>query len=94
MEKHGLLNFIVHPDYIVNARERDIYKTLLAYLVRLREEKGVWTTTPRQVNHWWRQRAAMELVESNGQWQIEGEGRERARVAYASEEDGRLALSF
>ncbi len=94
MENHGLLNFIVHPDYIANARECDIYKALLAYLVRLREEKGVWTTTPRQVNRWWRQRAAMRLVESNGQWQIEGEGRERARVAYASEKDSRLVFSF
>jgi hypothetical protein len=94
MENHGLLSFIVHPDYIGNARESDIYKALLTYLVRLREEKGVWSTTPREVNRWWRQRAGMNLVERNGQWEIEGEGRERARVAYASEKDGRLAFSF
>ena len=34
----------------------------------------------------------MRLVEQEGEWRIEGPGNERARVAYASEEDGRLIL--
>ena len=63
---------------------------LLAYLVRLKEEKGVWTTTPSAVNRWWRQRAEMRLVEQGREWRIEGPGSERARVAYASEQNGRL----
>ena len=92
MEKHGLLNFIIHPDYIVRPREQGIFKELLAYLVRLREENCVWTATPSEVNRWWRQRAQMRLVEHGGAWQIEGPGKERARIAYASEEDGQLAL--
>jgi hypothetical protein len=94
MEKHGLLSFIIHPDYVVRPREQSIFKELLAYLVRLKEEKGVWTTTPSQVNRWWRQRAEMRLVEHRGEWQIEGPGKERARVAYASEVDGRLVFSM
>jgi hypothetical protein len=94
MEKHGLLSFIIHPDYVVRPREQGIFKELLAYLVRLREEKGVWTTTPSEVNRWWRQRAEMRLVEQGGEWRIEGPGHERARVAYASEEDGGLVFSI
>jgi hypothetical protein len=94
IEKHGLLSFIVHPDYIVNSRECDVYKALLAHLVRLRDELGVWSTTPREIDRWWRQRASMSLVQCNGDWLIEGEGKERARVAYASEKDGRLVFSF
>ena len=90
MEKHGLLSFIIHPDYVVRPREQSIFKELLAYLVRLKEEKGVWTTTPSEVNRWWRQRAEMRLVEQDGKWRIEGTGNERARIAYASEKDGRL----
>jgi hypothetical protein len=90
MEKHGLLRFIIHPDYVVRPRAQSIFKELLAYLVRLKEEKGVWTTTPSEVNRWWRQRAEMRLVEQDGKWRIEGTGNERARIAYASEKDGRL----
>ena len=29
MEKHGLMSFIVHPDYIMSNRERGTYETLL-----------------------------------------------------------------
>jgi hypothetical protein len=94
MEKHGLLSFIIHPDYVVRPREQTIFKELLAYLVRLREEKGVWTTTPSQVNRWWRQRAEMKLVEYGGEWRIEGPGNERACVAFASEEDGQLTFTI
>jgi len=94
MEKHGLISFIVHPDYVVRAPERAIYEGLLGFLSRLREEKGVWATTPGEVNRWWRQRAEMRLVENGGSWQIEGHGKERARIAYASEKHGRLVFSL
>ena len=30
MEKHGLISFIVHPDYVNGPRERAVYETLLA----------------------------------------------------------------
>lgn len=36
----------------------------------------------------------MRLVEVDGTWQIEGKGKERARIAYASEKDGQLVYSF
>jgi hypothetical protein len=94
MQKHGLISFVVHPDYIVKHRERSIYEALLGHLVRLREEKGVWIATPGEVNRWWRQRAQMRLVENGKGWQIEGPGKERARVAYASEREGRLVLTL
>jgi hypothetical protein len=94
MEKHGLISFIVHPDYVVRAPERAIYEGLLGFLSRLREEKGVWVTTPGEVNRWWRQRAEMRLLENGGNWQIEGPGKEQARLAYASEKDGRLVFSL
>ncbi len=93
MEKHGLITFIVHPDYIVKPRERIIYEALLGYLAGLREERCVWITTPGEVNRWWRQRAEMTLVESREGWQIEGPGKERARIAYASAKGGQLVLT-
>lgn len=84
----------MHPDYILTSRERSIYKELLGHLVRLREEKGVWVTIPGEVNRWWRQRAEMRLVGDGEKWRIEGPGKERARIAWASEKEGRLVFTL
>ena len=94
MEKHGLISFIVHPDYIRSPREKSVYEELLAYLAELRETNNVWLTTPGEVNRWWRQRAEMRLIEDANGLRIEGFGSERARIAYAREHDGRLAFTF
>ena len=83
-EQHGLISFIVHPDYITEQRAQDTYKALLGHLARLRAEDGIWTALPRDVANWWRERSKMELVQENGEWRVEGPGKERARVAYAS----------
>ena len=93
IEKQGLISFIVHPDYIGGDRERNVYRALLNHLADLRKERALWITTPGEVNHWWRQRAEMELVEDSHGWRIEGDGKERARIAYASESNGRLAYT-
>jgi hypothetical protein len=94
MEKHGLISFIVHPDYVGGNRERNVYVALLNHLAHLRKERAVWITTPGEVNRWWRQRAEMKLVEARHGWRIEGAGNERARIAYACENDGRIAYTF
>jgi hypothetical protein len=93
MEKHGLINVIIHPDYITGPRERTVYEALLSRLAELREKENVWITTPGEVNRWWRQRAQMTIVEEDGSLRIEGAGRERACIAYASERDGQLVCS-
>jgi hypothetical protein len=93
MQRHGLISFIVHPDYVIQPRERETFEALLAHLARLKQEKGVWITTPGEVNRWWRQRAQMRLVEDGEGVRIEGVGSERARVAYATEKAGRLVLT-
>jgi hypothetical protein len=92
MEKNGLISFIVHPDYVIGPREEAIYKELLGHLAQLRDEEGVWIALPDEVNRWWRQRAEMKLVEQGPSVRIEGEGSERACIAYASEKDGRLTF--
>jgi hypothetical protein len=94
MEKFGLISFIVHPDYIVKDRERAVYESLLTHLCELRAKENLWIATPGEVNRWWRQRAEMNIREENGVVKIEGPGSERARIAYASEQDGRLVFSF
>lgn len=94
LEKHGLISFIVHPDYVGGPRERAVYESLLAHLAELRRHKGVWITTPGEVDGWWRKRAEMKLVKSESGWQIEGPGSERARIAYACQQDGHISYRF
>ena len=89
---HGLINVIIHPDYSVPPRERAVFEALLSHLATLREESGVWTALPKDVARWWKQRSEMKLIEEENGWRIEGEGKERARVAFAFEKDGRLAF--
>jgi hypothetical protein len=93
-EKHGLASFIIHPDYVVERRTRDTYKSLLAYLADLRSKGKAWIALPREVNQWWRARRQMKLVRQGSKWVIEGPGKDRARVAYAVVERGRLAYKL
>ncbi len=94
LERHGLMSFIIHPDYVIDRRNREVFESLLEYLATLVREEGVWSTIPREVNRWWRQRSAMQLVQHDGKWRIEGRGSERARIAWASEQNGRLVITL
>jgi hypothetical protein len=94
LEKHGLMSFIIHPDYMKGSRERRIYEALLAHLIQLREQNGVWMATPGEVNRWWRQRREMKLIEDGNNWRIQGAGSERAKIAYASQKDSGLVFTL
>jgi hypothetical protein len=92
--KHGLMSFIIHPDYIRNEPEQKVYRSLLARLAQLRKSARVWTPMPGELNQWWRQRSRMKLVRNGGGWEIQGDGMVRARIAYAHLENGALAYSI
>ena len=83
-EEHGLISFIVHPDYIIERRARAIYKALLEHLAELRAQGAIWTALPKDVADWWRERNQMKVVKDNGEWRVVGPGKERARLAYAT----------
>jgi len=80
---HGLVTILVHPDYIIQPREQDVYQNLLRHLADLRDKYGMWAPLPRDVAKWWQQRSRMQLVCDEGRWRVEGTGKERARVAFA-----------
>ena len=90
LERHGLMSFIVHPDYVIDMRARAVFEALLDHLAELREQEDVWIALPWEINAWWRQRAALRVVRNDECWRIEGAGAERARLAWATEVDGRL----
>jgi hypothetical protein len=83
MQQHGLISFIVHPDYLDTPEAKSTYTTLLGYLSGLRAKAGLWIALPGAVDTWWRQRSKMKLVPHENGWRVEGPGAERARVAYA-----------
>jgi hypothetical protein len=88
--QHGLISFIVHPDYVIEQRARAVYLDLLAHLRRLHTERQVWLDLPRNVDHWWRSRDAMTVVRDCGGWSIKGPDSHRARLGYASLSEDRL----
>lgn len=92
LRHYGLMNFIVHPDYVMRRKAQNTYKSLVAFLANLREKSGVWMALPGDVNRWWRQRDRMVLSRCGDNWIIEGEGCERARVAFATIEDDELVF--
>lgn len=94
-EKHGLVSFIIHPDYLGTGRALEVYKGLLGYLSELRSEGKAWVALPKEVNRWWRERNQMTLIRERGAWRIQGRGKERARIAYAIlAEDDKLRYSL
>ena len=92
-EKHGLISFIVHPDYLVGEKALSVYENLLAYLSQLRCDKKIWIARPGDVNRWWRERDAMKLVFEEGKWRITGPRRERARIAFARIKDDKIVYT-
>ena len=92
LARNGLVSFLVHPDYILGETERQYYRELLEHITALRDRHGAWIALPGQVNSWWRQRSKMVLKPTYLGWKIEGEGSERASVAYASLENGRVSF--
>jgi hypothetical protein len=88
--KHGLVSFIIHPDYTMEPRRQDLYCELLRMLKRYGNEKNVWLALPGEVDTWWRERNSMTLTREDGTWSVRGKGSNRAAVAYAKLEHGKL----
>src|SRR5260370_29876418 len=83
LKGYGLMNFLVHPDYVIPDVARDVYKGLLEEIRRLRSSGDIWVPLPGEVDRWWRERNQMSLVWDRHNCRVEGTGADRARVAYA-----------
>jgi len=95
IEKNGLISILVHPDYVIESRARAVYETLLAYLSSLANQHNLWRALPKEAARWWRQRSRMRLVQDqSGEWVIQGDGAERACIAYARLEQGQLVYDL
>ena len=90
-QRNGLMTFLTHPDYLIERRARKVYELLLAHLREMIDREKIWTALPGEVAQWWRTRRQLTLVRKGSSWEIEGPGKERARIAYAVREGNRLA---
>ena len=88
--QNGLVSFNIHPDYVVEKHARSVFVALLSMMERQREKRNLWAALPAEVNSWWRQRAAMEIVNEDGMARIVGPGTERASLAYATLDGDRV----
>jgi glycosyltransferase involved in cell wall biosynthesis len=90
MRHHGLINLIVHPDYVRDPARLEGYERFLAFLAR--REDG-WHALPRDVARWWRQRELLEVVLGpDDEPVIAGASDFAATVAHAREHDGRIVF--
>jgi hypothetical protein len=94
LSKNGLVSFIVHPDYVNESAAMAVYKELLRYLSGLREERPLWFSLPSEVDTWWRARSKMSILWEGNSWRIEGDGSDRAVLAYATVVNGRIAYEL
>lgn len=83
LERNGLISFLAHPDYLIETRARKTYEALLAHIERLIEHGDIWMALPGEIDRWWRARDRMTLVRRRDGWEIEGDRKENAIVAYA-----------
>jgi hypothetical protein len=94
LHKNGLASFIVHPDYVMEDDTKSVYEDLLSYLRDLHRHENIWFALPSEVDSWWRARSKMSVVRDGNLWRIEGEGGERAVLAYAKNIDGKVVYEL
>jgi hypothetical protein len=90
VERNGLVSFIIHPDYIIKERARDVYRNLLTFLCEVGQRGRMWFALPGEIDRWWRARHEMRIVGQDGNWRIEGDSAERAKLAFAHRVGDRL----
>lgn len=90
MRQHGLINVIVHPDYVRDPARLELYDRFLAFLAA---QPGGWHALPRDVARWWRQREHLAVVPGPGGLpRLTGSSDYAATIAHAYECDGRIAF--
>lgn len=77
-EQGGLALINTHPDYlVVDDRMLRAYSRLVE---RYASDETAWKALPREVNAWWRERAASRLEREGDGWRVVGPAAQTARV--------------
>ena len=93
IENHGLINLLVHPDYLLTDERLRLYDEFLGFL---RAQGGGWHALPRDVARWWKDRSSLECRhDSDAEARIVGPNgaASAASIMWAYEKDGRISLA-
>ena len=91
---NGLITFNIHPDYTSEGKYYAVYLQLLLAIRKFMNNENSWHPLPGEAAAWWRQRDGMRLENIHGNWRIEGEGSERALLAFMKIENGTPVFNF
>lgn len=79
-ERGGMALLLTHPDYMLGDR-LGVYDRFLSVLA---SDDSAWHALPHEVSAWWRRRAESSLVESDGEWRVEGPAEREAEVGFVT----------
>ncbi len=85
-ERRGMVLALTHPDYAVDPRVAEGYRSLLA---GFHGDHTVWHALPREVAAWWRQRAGSVIRGGGDDWRIEGPAAHSGRIRFAGADGSR-----
>jgi len=89
---NGLINIVVHPDYIFKNNRIDYY---CQYLEFIKSKNKVWHTLPRDVADWWRRRDKSNIkFDSDGTPYIDGPAAKDGVVTIAKISNNNLNFTF
>lgn len=90
MRHHGLINVIVHPDYVVDPARLALYEQFLAFLAG---QPGGWHALPRDVARWWCERESLAIEPGpDRRPRLSGSSDYAAHIAYAHERAGHIVI--
>lgn len=91
---HGLVNVIVHPDYVLSSERLEVYDRFLGFLRNQLDRHAGWHALPRDVAAWWKTRAALSIEEQDGEVWIAGAPAavRTPTVAWAHEHAGEILI--
>jgi hypothetical protein len=89
MRHGGLINLIVHPDYVVEEARLAVYEEYLRWLAA---QAGGWHALPRDVAAWWRQREGLVVRRGpDGAAAVSGDSDFAPAVAWIGEPEPQAA---
>ena len=88
-ERHGLANFLYHPDYNLDDHRVTDYGRVVDAVSST--PKG-WVTTAAAIADWWARRHASELIQVDGAFRVEGPAADDAAIWHAYRENGTVRI--